>query len=59
MLQDSETCLVKKENEVALQQADMRVIRWMCDVQVTDRITCNELTERLEVDDNNYSVTAK
>jgi len=32
MLHGSETCFVRKENEVALQQTKMRMARWMCDV---------------------------
>jgi len=28
---------VRKENEVALQQAEMRMVRWMCDVKVKDK----------------------
>jgi len=42
MSHGSETWLVKKENELALQQAEMRMIRWMCGIKVTDRFTCNE-----------------
>ena len=41
----SETWPVKKENEIALQRAEMRMIRWMCSDKVTDRFTCNELRE--------------
>ena len=29
----SETWPVRKENEVALQQAEMRIVRWMCNVK--------------------------
>jgi len=36
MLHGSETWPVRKENEVALQQAEMRIVRWMCDVKVKD-----------------------
>ena len=36
MLHRSETWPVKKENEVALQQAEMRIIRWMCYVKVKE-----------------------
>jgi len=35
MLQGSETWSVRKENEVALQQAEMRMVRWMCSVTHT------------------------
>jgi len=36
MLCGSETWPVRKENEVALQQAEMRMVRWMCDVKVKE-----------------------
>jgi len=32
---------------LALQWAEMRTIRWMCDVKVMDRFTCNELKESM------------
>jgi len=35
MLHGSETWPVRKENEVALQQAEMRMVRWMCNVKVS------------------------
>jgi len=44
-LHGSETWPVKKENELTLQQAEMRMIRWMCGIKVTDRIMCSELRE--------------
>jgi len=46
MLHGSETLPVRKENEVALQRAEMRVVRWMCDVKVKDRFPSKELRER-------------
>ena len=33
MLHGSETWPVRKENEVALQRAEMRMVRWMCNVK--------------------------
>jgi len=36
MLHGSETSPVRKENEVALQRAEMRMVRWMCDIKVKD-----------------------
>jgi len=51
MLHVSETWPVRKENEVALQWAEMRVIRRMCDVKVKDRVPSNELREKLGLDD--------
>ena len=42
---------VRKENEMALQRAEMRVVRWMCNVTVKDRVPSKELRERLGMDD--------
>jgi len=44
-LRGSETWPVRKEKEVALQWAEMRMVRWMCGVKV------KELRERLGLDD--------
>jgi len=41
---------VKKENKLTLQQAEIRMIRWMCGVKVTDRFMCSELRERIRTD---------
>ena len=51
MLHGSETWPVRKENEVALQRAEMRMVRWMCNVHVKDRVPSKELRERLGIDD--------
>jgi len=51
MLHGSETWPVRKENEVALQRAEMRMVRWTCNVKVKDRIPSKELRERLGIDD--------
>jgi len=48
MLHRSETWPVRKENEVALQRAEMRMVR--CNVKVKDRIPSKELRERLGID---------
>jgi len=32
---------------VTLQRAEMRMVRWMCDVKVKDRVPSKELRERL------------
>jgi len=37
MLHGSETWPVRKENEVALQREEIRIVRWMCDVKVKDK----------------------
>jgi len=50
MLHRSKTMPVREENEVALQHAEMRLVRWMCNVKVTDRVPSKELRERLRID---------
>ena len=49
MLHGSETWPVRKENVVALQRAEMRMVR--CDVKLKDRLPSKELKERLGIDD--------
>lgn len=49
MLYGSETWPVKKQNEIALQWADMRMMR--CGVKLTDKFSTTELTENLGIDD--------
>ena len=51
MLRGSETWPVRKENEVALRRAEMRMVRWMCGVKLKDRFPSKELRERLGIDD--------
>jgi len=51
MLHGSETWHVRKENEVALQRAEMRMVRWMCGVKLQDRAPSKELRGRLELED--------
>jgi len=38
MLHGSENWPVRKENEVALQQAEMRMVRLMCDIKLKDSV---------------------
>ena len=42
---------MRKENEVALQRAEMRIVRWMCGMKLRDRIPSKGLRERLGLDD--------
>ena len=51
MLHGSETWPVRKENEVALQRAEMRMVRWMCGVKLQDRVPSKEFRGRLELED--------
>ena len=50
-LHGSETWPVGKENEVALQRAEMRMVIWVCNVKVKDRVSSRKLRERLRIDD--------
>ena len=51
MLHGSETWPERKENVVALQRAEMRMVRWMCGVKLKDRLPSKESIERLGIDD--------
>jgi len=51
VLHGTETWPVRKENVVALQRAEMIMVRWMCGVKLKDRLPSKELSERLSVDD--------
>jgi len=51
MLHGSETWPVRKENEVVLQRAQMRMVRWVCNVKAKDRVPSKELREWLGIDD--------
>ena len=51
MLHGSETWPIRKENEVALQQAEMRMFRCMCGMKLQDRIPSKGLRERLSLGD--------
>jgi len=51
MLHGSETWPERKENVVALQRAEMRMVRWMCGVKLKDRLPSKELRDRLGIDD--------
>jgi len=50
MLHGSKTWPIRKENEVALQRAEMRMVRWMCGVKLLGRIPSKGLRERLGLD---------
>ena len=43
MLHGSESWPVRKENMVALQRAEMRIVRWMCGVKLKDRLSSKDL----------------
>jgi len=43
MLYGSETWPVNKEKELILQRVEMRMIKWMRGVKLTDMFTCSEL----------------
>ena len=45
MLYGSETWCVKKENQVALQWTEMRMVRWMCGIKLNDRVSSKDQRE--------------
>jgi len=45
MLHGTETWPLRKENVVALQRAEMRMVRWMCGIKLKDRFPSKELRE--------------
>jgi len=51
MLHVSETWPIRKGNEVALQWAEMRMVRWVCGIRLQDRVPSKELRGRLELQD--------
>jgi len=51
MLHGSKTWPVRKENEEALQRAEMKMVKWMCGIKLLDRVPSKELRERLGLDD--------
>jgi len=51
MLHGSETWPLRKENKVALQGAEMRMIRRICGVKLPDRVPSKGFSERLGLDD--------
>ena len=59
MLHGSETWPVRKEKEMALQTAEMRMVRWICGIKLKDRVSNKELRERLGIVDITKTTTAK
>jgi len=51
MLHGSEAWPIRKENEVALQRVEMRMVRSICGLKLQDRIPSKGLRERLGLDD--------
>jgi len=52
VLHGSETWPIRKENVMALQRAEMRMVRWMCGIKLKDRLPSKELRERLVLQQN-------
>ena len=51
VLHGTETWPIRKENQAALQRAEMRMVRWMCGIKLQDRVRSKGLRERLGLDD--------
>jgi len=45
MLCGNETWPIRNENEMALQQAEMRMVRWMCGIKLQDKVPSKGLRE--------------
>jgi len=50
MLHGSETWPIRRENDRALQQAEIRMVRWMCGIKLQHRVPSKGLRERLGLD---------
>jgi len=50
-LHESETWPVRKENDVALQQAEMKIVRWMCGIKLQDRVPSKGWRKRLGINE--------
>ena len=42
--------MVKKENDLVLQQAEVKMITWTCGVKVSNTYMCNEFRKTLGTD---------
>jgi len=51
ILHGSEIWSIRKENEVTLQWAEKRIVKWICGIKVKDRVPSKGLRVRLELDD--------
>jgi len=51
MLRGSETWHAGREHELALLRAEMRMVRLMCGVKLSDKVACEELSDRLRLED--------
>ena len=58
MLHGSETWPVRKENEMALQRAEMRMVTGMCGVKLKDRVSNKDL-RKTGNSGHNVATTAK
>ena len=45
MLHESKTWTLRKENVMALQRTEMRMVRWMCGIKLKDRFPSMKLRE--------------
>jgi len=51
MVHKSETWPMNRENEIALQRVEMRMIGWMSGVRLRDKLSCVALKQRLGIED--------
>jgi len=50
MLHGSETWPIRKENELALQWAELRMVTWICGIKLQDRVPSKGLRARVGFD---------
>ena len=51
MLHRRENWSLKRENELALHRAEMRMIRWMCRTKLRDKLSYVDYRQQLRTDD--------
>ena len=51
MTYGSQTWPVKVEDELKIERNDMRMVRWICGVKLSDKVTSEELRRRLRIED--------
>jgi len=59
MLHGSENWPVKKENEVALQRAEMRMVRWKRGIKLQHRVPSKGFEGQIRIRWDNFGTTAK
>jgi len=59
MLHGSETWPIRKENQVALQWVEMKMVRWMCSIKLQDRVPSNGDERETRIKWHTFGTTAR